>query len=115
MKKRSTLVLAPLFLIGCASSGVLPIGKDTYTISTSNELSPAYAKRAALTEANDFCAQQGKYLVPVNTTQGSHVDSFGDNLATFDFTFRSVAEGDPEIQRPNPRKEADVVIEDRRR
>lgn len=101
------------YLCGCATSGVLPLGPDTYTISTSNEISPAYAKKAAITEASEFCQKQGKHMVPLNVRQGAHVDAFGDNIATYDYNFRCVAEDDPELARPNMRKEADVVIETR--
>ena len=37
---------------GCTSSGVVPMGPDTYLISTTSEISPAYAKKSALKEAS---------------------------------------------------------------
>jgi hypothetical protein len=52
---------------GCASStGILPAGSDTYTIS--ERFAPIRgggdeAERDALTKANDYCAQQGRKLV----------------------------------------------------
>ena len=104
-----------LILGGCASSGVMPMGPDTYMISTSNEISPAYAKRAALTEANEHCRQLGRQMIPLNTRSAAHRDALGDNIATFDFMFRCVSENDPEFKRPTMRKEADVIIEDRRK
>ena len=113
MKTVLSSYILPLVLCGCTSSGVLPIGPDTYTIATSNEISPAYAKKAAVTDASDYCQKQGKYMVPLNTRQGSHVDSFGDNIATYDFNFRCVSKDDSELARPNMRREPDVVIETR--
>jgi len=91
------------------------MGRDTYTISTSNEISPAYAKKTALTEANKHCGKLGKQMVPLSTSSGAHRDAFGDNIATFDFMFRCVSENDPEFQRPAMQKEADILIEDRRK
>jgi hypothetical protein len=93
--------LALLFcLSACTSSGVLQIGPDTYTISTSNELSPALAKKRALQDAEEHCQSKGQYVMPMRTHTGSHVDSFGDNIATYDFTFRCLEEGDPDLSRP---------------
>lgn len=109
------IIASALALTGCASSGVLPMGREIYMISTSNEISPAYAKRAALTEANEYCGKLGKQIVPLSTNSGAHRDAFGDNIATFDFTFRCVSENDPEFQRPTMQKGANIIIEDRRR
>ena len=39
-------------------------------------------------------------MMPMQTQSGSHRDSFGDNIATYDFTFRCLAAGDPDLGRP---------------
>jgi hypothetical protein len=55
-------------LVGCASStGILPAGPDTYTLS--ERFAPVRgggdeAQRDALTKANEFCIQQGRQFVP---------------------------------------------------
>jgi hypothetical protein len=57
-------------LLGCtSSSGILPAGPDTYTVT--ERLAPVRgggteAQRIALTEANTYCQQQNRVFVPVN-------------------------------------------------
>jgi hypothetical protein len=111
MTRHHALVLTTCLLVGCASSGVLPMGPDTFTISTSSELSPAYAKRSALTEANRFCQTRGEFMQPMHESRGAHRDSFGDNHATYDFVFRCLPADDPERQRPTVTRDPDVVIQ----
>lgn len=97
---------APLLLfclIGCTSSGVMQIGPDTYTIGTSNEISPAWAKKSALKAAEEHCQSLSKYVMPMRERHGSHFDSMGDNIATYDFTFRCLASDDPMLSRPELR------------
>ena len=79
------------------------MGRDTYTIGTTSELSPAYAKKNAMNEAVRYCESLGKEIMPVQTKEGSHRDAFGDNLATFDYTFRCLFPGDPQLTRPELR------------
>jgi len=56
-------------MMGCTStnsSGVLKVGPDTYTVATSaNGWAGGLieAKRMALSEANQYCAQQGKEIL----------------------------------------------------
>ena len=78
----------------------MQIGPDTYTIGTSNEISPAWAKKRALEDADKHCRSIGKYIMPMQERSGSHVDTFGDNIATYDFTFRCLAANDPMLSRP---------------
>jgi putative hemolysin len=115
MTRLVLLIGAVVVLSSCSSSGVLPMGPDTFTIATSSELSPAYAKKAAITEASQYCQSQGKQMMPVQTSQGGHVDAFGENLATYDFVFRCLVEGDPDLDRPTLERRPDTVIEDQRR
>ena len=55
-------------LAGCATStGVLPAGPDTYTLT--ERFAPVRgggteAERVALTKANDFCVEKGRVFVP---------------------------------------------------
>ena len=101
MKKLILLMVGILIVLtGCTSSGVLQIGPDTYTVGTTSELSPAYAKKLAMQEAMDYCKAQGKEIMPMQTQTGSHRDAFGDNLATYDYTFKCLSPGDPQLGRP---------------
>jgi hypothetical protein len=55
-----------VFLVGCASSGPIATGKDTYLINKTSAggvfVSGASVKAELLTEANAFCAKQGKTI-----------------------------------------------------
>jgi hypothetical protein len=51
-------------LVGCADTGPMQIGKDTYSISVRVPLSgPSGAKGQALQEANAFCAKQNRQVL----------------------------------------------------
>jgi hypothetical protein len=61
--------LLPALLGACAVSfGVVPVGPDSFAVS--ERRAPVLgggpeARRAALAEANDFCAAQGRAFVPL--------------------------------------------------
>lgn len=63
------LAITTCFLIGCASSGVIPMDKDTYMITKrSMQLGcgqPVGAKADVYREANEFCARQNKKVETV--------------------------------------------------
>ena len=88
-----------IYLGACTSSGVMPLGPDTYAIGTSNEISAAWAKKSALKDAESFCQSKSKIVVPMNERTGSRVDSWGDKMSTYDFTFRCLAANDPDLTR----------------
>src|SRR5262245_34309698 len=68
MKKSAALLLA-LGVAGCQSTGVMPIGPDTYRIQTAagGTLTGGsmVAQKAALDQANEYCAQRGKQFVAI--------------------------------------------------
>jgi hypothetical protein len=106
----------PLLLAGCASTtAVVPYGKDSYMLS-SDDFWGAYSRGSlqvkAAQSASAFCAERGKVFV-VRNTGGQGVQGWTSTSSTL--IFSCVSENDPEHQRPNLRKEADTVIEDRRR
>jgi hypothetical protein len=57
-------ILATLFLAACASTGVVPMDKGTHMISKKSPQvgfgPPVGIKGEAYTEANEFCARDGK-------------------------------------------------------
>ena len=67
--KKIILLLLCLGLCGCASTGVIPMDKDTYMIAKrSPQLGfgqPVGAKAAVYREANTFCAKQNKRVETV--------------------------------------------------
>ena len=63
------IVLLPIWIAGCADSGPISIGQDTYAISTKVPFSGATgAKNQALTEAGAYCASFHKEMMLVNET-----------------------------------------------
>jgi hypothetical protein len=103
---------------GCASStGVLPAGPDTYTIS--EKFAPIRgggeeAERVALTRANEFCVQQGRQFVPNNIGQsGNLANPYGPTGYTV--TFRCLRPGDPAIAGYQLQQAPNIIIEQRNR
>lgn len=120
MKK--SLILAPvalaaaLLLAACGgSTGVLPVGPDTYTISAAYRPMAGggqAAQREVLTEGNTFCAQQGKTL---SFLQMGPTPVAFDQPIGYSATFRCLAPGDPELRRPAIVPAPNVVVEQRYR
>lgn len=69
MKK--LILLATISLTACASTGIIPVGKDTYMVSKRSAqagFGPPVGARADLyKEANEFCAKTGKTLETVKS------------------------------------------------
>jgi hypothetical protein len=64
MLLRTYTFLAVLVLTGCADTGPMKVGKDSYSISVRVPFSgPAGAKGQALQEASTFCAGQSKEVL----------------------------------------------------
>jgi hypothetical protein len=104
------------FIAACASTGIMPIGKDTYMVSKQSATgfqSAVGVKGEVLAEANEFCAKQGlvMVLVSLNTKDGVP----GRRYATAELVFRAVRPEDAENQRPKLERGADSTIEIRNR
>lgn len=107
------LILASvLALSGCASSGPIPIGKDTYMISKQSAggiyVAAGSIKAGIFREANTFCESQNKSMQVVNTYQQSAVP--GRSMPEAEIQFMCLSDGDRDLARPKLRKEADTVI-----
>ena len=86
-------------LAGCAAQ-VVPVGPDTYAVSSSGAgFSNAGQRAKVYHTANEFCAKRGLVMVPVS------LDAKRGALFTrppsADLVFRALKPGDPEIKRPN--------------
>lgn len=70
MKKTLALVVGPLILSGCASSGVVPMDKGTFLITKRSMQvgtgSPVGTKSKVYAEANAFCESKGLAVETVN-------------------------------------------------
>jgi hypothetical protein len=97
---------------GCTSStGILPAGPDTYTISERFAPIPGggvEAQRDVLTKANDFCAQQGRQFVPV--IMGRSGDPIG-----YGVTFKCLLPNDPAAAKLQIQQTPNVIVEQRTR
>ena len=108
--------LLPLVLLlsACAqSSGALKMGPDTYSLSV--HAAPVRggepgARNLALSEANTKCESEGKEILVTNIASGRSTHLPG---GTVEVTFRCLAKGDPDLQRPTYRTAPTSVIEDR--
>jgi hypothetical protein len=103
---------------GCASStGILPAGPDTYTLS--KRFAPVRgggdeAQRDALTKANDYCAQQGRQFVPNNMGQsGNLANPYGPT--GYAVTFKCLLPNDPAIAKYQLQPAPNIIIEQRNR
>lgn len=113
MKLRWFLSCA-IILSGCAtSSGVSPLGEDTYMISRNGAgfwTSTASVKAEALKDANGYCTGQGKRLQVNHTNQHEASGRPGD-FPGAEVHFMCLNANDPELNRPKFKKDADRVIE----
>ena len=117
---KTGLILLSFFVIAsCVSStGVMPFGPDTYTITVGLTGAGApgsavdgivggstRAKKAAMTESNDFCAKKGKAFYPQDVNRERN---------TYHLVFMCLARNDPRFTQQKWRTRPDTVIEDRR-
>jgi hypothetical protein len=104
-------------LCACAwSTGILPAGLNTYTVS--ERYAPVRggsttAQQVAMTEANAFCAQQGRLFLPVNTAIPFDLNMWG--TTGYQVTFRCLLPGDPELSGGGSNRAPDTIIENRNR
>lgn len=104
------VTVAAISLTGCiSSSGVLPMGPDTYSISVhaAPVRGQAGAKKAALTEANQYCMQQGKTMLVKSMDHSTFSSLPGDDL---NIIFQCLSNGDQGLQRPNYQSPTDINI-----
>lgn len=101
MKTQLVTALFVFALAGCASSsGVVKVGPDTFSISTSASPGrggvPA-AKKIAYQEANDECARHGLELFTLNEKASS--PTWTEGMARIELDFRCLRSDDQEFQR----------------
>jgi len=111
-------LLCAAAVAGCASStGILPAGPDTYTLS--EKFAPVRgggeeAQRQALTKANDFCGEKGRVFVPAMMGQsGALANPYGPTGYTV--TFRCLSPNDPAVAQYRVQQAPNIVVEQRNR
>ena len=89
MWKLGLLFLFLTTLVGCAkTSGIVPIGDDTYMISRSHkgmDITGSKVKADAFKEANQYCEEQGKKMEIIKATQKDMVPFKSDAQAEIEF------------------------------
>lgn len=113
--KHVLLTSIALILTGCVStSQVLPMGKDTFTVSATSDgfRDAAAARNSAFNKATEQCTRIGKSFMFVNesimpTRMG--IDT------TVTIIFRCLADTDPQYTRPNIENSPQIIIENRNR
>jgi hypothetical protein len=105
---RTALTFLFCFALGaCASSPVVPVGKDTYQVSSHVAgCISCSASVKSLQVANKYCASMGK--VSVIRNEQNTTNMFGYNVGN-ELIFRCVDENDPEYQNPTLRKDNGVT------
>lgn len=119
MSYSRTALAAASILMGCttSSTGVLPAGPNTYTVT--EVVAPiqgggALAEQKALTEANANCQQQGRLFVPDTMNQaGNLINRYGPTGYTV--TFRCLLPNDPAIATYKLERAPNVIVEQRNR
>ena len=109
---RTFALISTILLTSCTSStGVIPIGEDTYMIgkSTNLALTSSGIKAAAFKEASAYCAKKNKKIQIISTTATDM--KLGSHVGSTEIQFMCLAEGDSELNRPKLRKTPDQVVE----
>jgi hypothetical protein len=98
-------ILCVFAMTGCAvASEIVPMGKDSYMVM-SPETIGGHGRIIVLEAANKYCASQNTHMI---------VRTIDANAMTVSLTFSCVYDNDPEYQRPNLKKDPNIVIENRR-
>ncbi len=96
-----------MLLGGCANTGPMKIGKDSYSISTRVALSGSSgAKGEALKSANAYCTSQGKFVQL--QTQDAHECALRGGCGEAAITFWCLDETDPRYTATQLRKDNGV-------
>jgi hypothetical protein len=105
--------LTAALLVGCTTStGILPAGPNTYTITegfAGIRGEGSEAERDVLTKANQYCAQQGRQFVPNN------MGRVGETSNGYTATFRCLSPNDPVVTNYHLGQAPNLVIEQRNR
>jgi len=83
------IVLVPLTLVGCASTGVVPADSGTYLISKQSAAgmfgTPEGVKLDIYKEANEFCSSKGKTVETINVEADHAIPFVREGSATLHF------------------------------
>ena len=101
-----------LFLAACSSTGVVPVGENSYMVSkqTASGFQTAVGIRSeVMQEASAYCSKLNKYFVIQDMQSRDGVA--GRSYATVSLTFGCYDKSDPIYKASKPRRGADHVEE----
>lgn len=106
--KFQCLLISLLVLSGCSvSSPIMPVGKDTFMVSSHvGACINCAASITSIKAANEYCAQQGKVIVMRNSN--SSTNQYGYETSN-QLTFSCVSQNDSENTRLTLRKDNGVL------
>jgi hypothetical protein len=111
--KAASIALAAALAACASTSGVLQIGKDTFTLR--KEQGHGFSgsgplKAEAYREATSHCKAMGREMMVTRTSENRPPFVLG-NYPFVELDFLCLDANDPEYQRNRMRKDADTVIE----
>src|SRR5476649_1060658 len=100
MKFSIALVIATVALTGCATSGVSPLGQNSYMITRHvyGFSGTSSIKAELLQNADDYCKSRGKVLLVTKTVEIPL--AFGRE-ASAEVYFKALDPSDPELKQPH--------------
>ena len=105
-------LLSVATLAGCASSGPIAMGNDSYMISQTSAggmfTSMSSIKADVMTQANAFADSKGKVAIPLAAKESPALPG---RMPSFEYQFRLVSKNDPRASGGSLQPRADVVIE----
>lgn len=113
--KFKAMVVGLLFLTGCATADIVPIGANTYMISQMSAggvfTNQSKLKSDVMLRANAFAESKGKVAFPVTSTQLAAIP--GARMPSFEYQFRLVDKNDPRADGGELRSTPDSINEHR--
>jgi hypothetical protein len=108
----TSALIGALAISGCADSGPVPIGPDSYMMANTGTW--AWSSGAALVgdlyhQANAFCASQGKQIMTMAHHSNDSGMGFDKPFAHGELEFRCLSAGDPDLHRPY--RQPNVIVE----
>lgn len=101
------LLLALVLIVSGCSTGVFPIGQDTYMISKQGGApwsSTGNLKAEVVREATHYCIAEQKKIMPTSLTV---IPAAVGRLAEVEYQFMCLSEGDQDLKRPKLQREPD--------
>lgn len=112
--KKILLILSVIYLTGCASADIVPLGTNTYMLSQTSAggifTNNSKLKSDVILRANAFAESKGKVAIPVTSTAKSAIPG---RMASFEYQFTLVDKNDPRASGGEIKSTPDNIEENR--